>query len=412
MRKVIDLVYMLPMLHRKRRLVCRPPAWACFTFLLITLGSATAGYARERGPRVEVVCLSPPIPVRIDTRTVLVYELHVTNFDVVPLTLRRLEIFANEENSEPLGILEDDTLSAAMTRVGATMMMAGSGGEPRDARVIEPGKRSVIFMWIELPSGRAMPGTLRHRMVFSAAAAEGGNQTDTTLDDFQVPVNHAGVPILNPPFDGGTWLAGSGPSNNSDHRRTITAIDGHIYSAERFAIDWVKVGPNGDSRHDGTTRNENWWGWGEPVLAVADSEITGVVDGIPDNTPRVLPPVTLDNIAGNHVIRKIAPNRYVTYAHLQNRTVKVRLHDHVRRGAVLALLGNSGNTTGAHLHLQVTDRNSVLQAEGVPFIFGHFTYLGLGSDCEINKHPSIPWSNSIPPDNTVVEFNPATKQSH
>lgn len=107
--------------------------------------------------------------------------------------------------------------------------------------------------------------------------------------------------------------------NNSNHRRSIFAIDGHIYSPEPFAIDWPKIGPNGDSRHDGTT-NENWWSWGEPVLAVADGEITEVVDEFPDNTPRVLPPVTLDNIAGNHMILQIAQNRFVTYAHLQRGT--------------------------------------------------------------------------------------------
>jgi hypothetical protein len=209
---------------------------------------------------------------------------------------------------------------------------------------------------------------------------------------------------LSSPFHGGTWLAGDGPSNATNHRRTITAIDGHIYSAERFAIDWLKVGPNGDSRHDGSTRNDNWWGWGEPVLAVADGEITEVVDEFPDNTPRVLPPVTLDNIGGNHVILKIAPNRYVCYAHLQQDSIKVHLHDHVRSGDTLALLGNSGNTTGAHLHLQVTDRNSMLEAQGVPFEFADFTYLGPGADYELDKHVKVPWKHSIPPGDGVVEF--------
>jgi hypothetical protein len=46
----------------------------------------SACFARERGPRVEVVCPSPPIPVTIGKNKVLVYELHLTNFDVVPLT--------------------------------------------------------------------------------------------------------------------------------------------------------------------------------------------------------------------------------------------------------------------------------------------------------------------------------------
>ena len=223
-------------------------------------------------------------------------------------------------------------------------------------------------------------------MIFSAAAAGGGSPTDAILENFQVPISHDAVLTLRPPFHGGIWLAGDGPANNTNHRRAITAVDGHIYSAERFAIDWLKVGPNGDSRHDGSTRNDNWWGWGEPVLAVADGEITEVVDGIPDNVPRVLPPVTLDNIAGNHVILKIAPNRYVTYAHLQNGSIKVRVHDRVHAGDALALLGNSGNTTGAHLHMQVTDRSSVLEAEGVPFVFEKFTYLGPGADYELDKH--------------------------
>jgi len=335
----------------------------------------------------------------------LIYELHVTNFDTVALTLKQLEVFANEENSGALLTLTEAVLSAEMFRVGEAMM-AGSGAVAKDARVIEPGGRSVIFIWIELQPNRSVPASLKHRIVFSQAA---DSATDASLKDFHVPVRRDSNPTLTPPFRDGIWLAGNGPENNSDHRRTITAIDGHIYSAERFAIDWVKVGPNGDSRHDGATRNENWWGWGEPILAVADGEITEVVDGIPDNAPRVLPPVTLDNIAGNHVILQIAANRYVTYAHLQNGSIKVRLHAHVHEGDVLALLGNSGNTTGAHLHLQVTDGNSVLQSQGVPFVFESFTYLGPGSDYELDKHVSVPWVNSMPAGNVVLQFAPLKK---
>ena len=82
--------------------------------------------------------------------------------------------------------------------------------------------------------------------------------------------------------------------------------------------------------------------------------------------------------------------------------------DHVHRGEVLALLGNSGNTTGAHLHLQVTDRNSVLQSQGVPFVFAAFTYLGPGSDYP-EKQVSEPWGNSIPPGDGVLKFEAAKK---
>jgi hypothetical protein len=335
---------------------------------------------------------------------VIVYELHITNFDTVPLTLKRIEIFANDVSTEPLTTFEDDKLSAAITRVGAPMNMSGgSTAGAEDTRMLSPGGRNVVFVWIELPPNHALPQSLRHKMIFSSKPAGDDRPTDATLEDFPIRVSQDPVPILSPPFTGGVWLAGDGPANNSNHRRSVFAIDGHIYSPERFAIDWVKVGPNGDSRHDGTAKNENWWGWGEPVLAVAEGDITEVVDEFSDNTPRVLPPVTIDNIAGNHVILRITPNRFVTYAHLQKGSIKVRPGDHVHPGDVLAKLGNSGNTTGAHLHLQVTDGNSVLQSEGVPFIFAGFTYLGPGSDYP-EKQISVPWVNSIPPGDGVLKF--------
>jgi hypothetical protein len=268
-------------------------------------------------------------------------------------------------------------------------------------------------MWIELGLDKPAPASLRHRMIFGRGVAEGGagsSETETTLENFPVAVSRDVAPQLSFPFDGGVWAAGEGPSNDSAHRRSIAAIDGYIHSSERFAIDWVKVGPNGDS-HDGTARNENWWGYGEPIHSVADGEVTQVLDGLPDNTPRVLPtPVTLDNIAGNYVIVRIASNRYVTYAHLQPGSIKVRPHDHVRRGDLLGRLGNSGNATGPHLHFQVTDGDSVLQSEGVPFIFDKFTYLGPGSDYEVDKHPSIPRERAIPGNNDVVEFAPLKNQ--
>jgi peptidase M23-like protein len=373
------------------------------TFIL-SLFLLSPSWARERGPRVDVVCPAAPIAVAIGKSNVLVYELHVTNFDSVPLTLQRIELYAKDQNSRALLTLEGDKLATAMTRVGAAMMATnGMNAVAHDNRTIDPGGRNVIFLWVELPLDQKVPSTVSHRLVFSAQAAGATSPSETTLEDFEVAVRHEEVPTLSPPFHGGIWVAGDGPMNNANHRRSIFAIDGHIYSPERFAIDWVKVGPNGDSRHDGSTKNENWWGWGEPVLAVADGEITEAVDKFPDNVPKVLPPVTLDNIGGNHIILQIAPNRFVTYAHLQKGSIKARTGAHVHRGDVLALLGNSGNTTGAHLHLQVTDHNSVLESQGVPFIFERFTYLGPGADYP-EKQVSEPWVNSIPPGNAVVQF--------
>jgi hypothetical protein len=383
--------------------------------LLVVLAMPRTGLARERGPRVEVICPAPPIAVKAAMKSaeqqVLVYELHITNFDVVPLTLKQLEVYADADKSRPLKIISGDALSATMIEVGSSM---GSSAAAKTPQTIDPGRRAVVFLWIEIGLDARPPGRLRHRMVFAAAGpgdGVGSAKAESRLEDFSVLVSQDPVLLLDLPFEGGVWLAGDGPANDSNHRRSILAIDGSIHSPERFAIDWVKVGPNGDSHHDGTTRNENWWGYGEPIHAVTDGEVTQILDGIPENTPRVLPQqVTLDNIAGNYIILRIAPNRYVTYAHLQTGSIKVRLHDHVARGSVIARLGNSGQATGPHLHFQVTDGNSVLQSEGVPFIFGEFKDLGPGSDYETDKHPSTSRTDAIPGKDEVVDFTLLKKQ--
>jgi murein DD-endopeptidase MepM/ murein hydrolase activator NlpD len=341
------------------------------------------------------------VPFPLDKRLALVYELHITNFDAVPLTLKRIEISADKANGEALLSLGGDSLSEAVEQVGSKGV--------KDPQAIEPGGRAVVFLWIDLQPNHPVPSSLRHRMTFSAAStvAGGTSPPDATLEDFPVPVSRAAAFVLSPPFRGGAWLAGDGPANDSPHRRAILAVDGSIHSPERFAVDWIKVGPNGDSHHDGVTRNENWWGYGEPVLAVADGQITEVVDGIPENTPRVLPtPVTLDNIAGNYVMLRIGRQLYVAYAHLQPGSIQVHLHDRVRRGAILARLGNTGQSTAPHLHFQVTNGSTFLQSEGVPFVLEQFTFLGPGSTYEPDKHPSVAWTHSIPPGNAVLEFRP------
>lgn len=59
--------------------------WICLSLtFLVVCGLLDAGFARERGPRVEVVCPQRLVPFTLDKRTVLVYELHVTNFDACP----------------------------------------------------------------------------------------------------------------------------------------------------------------------------------------------------------------------------------------------------------------------------------------------------------------------------------------
>jgi hypothetical protein len=374
---------------------------------LVALGSlamasqGTWAQPSVRQTPVEVVTPAPPIPVVVDGKRVLVYELHVTNFGLTPLAVRRIDIFSSEHGTAPLETYTDSALAACLQLVGSPM---GSAGSTR----LDAGQRVIAFIWITLPTDAPLPVQLRHRLTFGGIDTSPTNRAtagESAIDNVIVPVLDAAVPVLSPPMRGGEWLAGSGPSNTSDHRRSVVPLNGAAHIAQRFAIDWVLVGKNGNTVHDDPRRNENFWGYGQPVHAVADGEVTDAVDSIADNTPRSpLPPVTVANIAGNYVIIRIAPNRYVLFAHLQQGSIRVHLHQRVRRGEVLGLLGNSGQATSPHLHMHVMNQNSPLASEGVPFVLDTYTFLGNGRDFPENRHSPIPRHNELPAEDEVVGF--------
>ena len=116
-----------------------------------------------------------------------------------------------------------------------------------------------------------------------------------------------------------------------------------------------------------------------------DARVTQVTDGIPENwTPDRGPalrdaravPMTLETVSGNAVTLDLGADRYALYAHLRPGSIRVSPGDRVRRGQVLGLVGNSGNSTGPHLHFQVSS-SAGLNGNGLPFVFESFDLLAM-----------------------------------
>ena len=81
--------------------------------------------------------------------------------------------------------------------------------------------------------------------------------------------------------------------------------------------------------------------------------------------------VTAANAAGNSVIEDIGGGHYVGYAHLVPGSIpaSVRVGARLGTGELIGRLGNSGNSDAPHLHFQVMDSPSFLDATGLPFVF-------------------------------------------
>jgi hypothetical protein len=176
--------------------------------------------------------------------------------------------------------------------------------------------------------------------------------------------------------------------------------------AQRFAIDYVKLGDDGRTFTGDRLKNENYHAYGVDALAVADGRVVEVKDGIPENIPgptsRAVP-ITLETVGGNHIILDLGGGRYAFYAHLKPGSLRVRLGDRVRRGQVLALVGNSGNSTEPHLHFHLSDANSPLGAEGIPYALESLEIVGrcrrIFADCTLGapytRRQSMPMANEI-----------------
>ena len=80
---------------------------------------------------------------------------------------------------------------------------------------------------------------------------------------------------------------------------------------------------------------------------------------------------TAADAAGNVTVIELESGQFVVLAHLRQGSLQVENGDSVQTGDMLARVGNSGNTTMPHLHLQVQTHSDLWDPENrsVPFAF-------------------------------------------
>ncbi len=329
--------------------------------------------AQERPAVLESVDLLVPMApqtVRIAGTTHVVYELHVTNFRPEEVAIARVQVTREGAPGVLLADYRDDELRRRIGRPGRRGL--------ENPEVVAPGMRAVVYFWIPIPDGSQTPRALGHTLELEVRRPTGA--VDAVVEGAFTRVSAEPAVILDPPLRGGPWVAISDPLLQGGHRTAIYTVGGRARIPARFAIDWIRLPAGGALDTGPGPRPPDWNGLGAEVLAVADGVVASAMDDIPDNptsSGAAAPPIPLENASGNFVALDIGSGRFAFYEHLQSGSVAVKRGDRVRRGHVIGRLGNSGSSSiGPHLHFHVSDANSPLAAEGLPFVFRRFDHLG------------------------------------
>jgi hypothetical protein len=233
-----------------------------------------------------------------------------------------------------------------------------------------PGNGRLAYVWLSFPAGQ-VPARLTNTVAFD-------NTSETRR--VAVDVTPRTLTAVKPPLEGDRWIAVN-IGNHSGHRRAIFPTGEGLRLAQRFAIDWVQLDEDRNTHRGNQRDNRNYYAYGQPVLAVAAGRIVRVQDGIPDNEPgsRAVE-ITLATLGGNHVIQELSDGTSAYYAHLIPGSLRVSAGDVVQVGDTLGLVGNSGNSDEAHLHLHFAriydPANNAVNADGLPFVFESFEIRG------------------------------------
>lgn len=360
---------------------------ATFVVASTIAGSAVAGTAQTTHPHTATPALpddtfTPVVVQPLGARHVavpgtdglvhVVYELELTNTKPAAATLQRIDVLDADRPTRVLASYAGPSLVAGLRTLKPT---------PAETAVIPFGASRLFYVELAFKPD-AVPRAITQRFRLLGAANPGPKMPPTPLEYTagRIDVARVPLPLLAPPLRGTGWVAVNGCCNSGiPHRGSFQGVNGGFYDAQRFAIDWMRVNAKGELVRGNPDDVNDYVDYGANVYAVSDGTVVDVVDNLPDQPPGKLPDpttITLRTVDGNHVTIDMGYGLYVFYAHLKKGSVGVARGDRVKAGEVIGELGNSGNTSAPHLHIQVMNGPSALASDGLPYVINRFDLAG------------------------------------
>jgi hypothetical protein len=294
------------------------------------------------------------------------WELTLTNTTSQPATLKSVKVVGPNGKRTLRRISPNEMVEGGLLRFVDRNTVPNA--------TIAPNQSRILFVAVAFHSRNDIPSKVKHELRLTAT-----DPFDNTVKTFHyvitpTPMSDRRPPVLSPPVDGPGWLASQGGCCGPDtHESAIFGLDGKLQAAERYAVDWIKIGASGRIYHGDPSVLSNWYGYGVKIRAMSAGRVVVAIDGHPDQTPLQKPPDTpFEGAPGNHVVIKEPDGLRQVYAHLVPGSLKVDVGDRVHAGEAIGLLGNSGASLAPHLHFHVVNGRHAARSDGFPYVLDRF----------------------------------------
>lgn len=180
-------------------------------------------------------------------------------------------------------------------------------------------------------------------------------------------LNYQTITDLELPFEDEWGITAGGRKHIGNHH-FIARLSG-----QRYAYDIVKVVDGNTFSGDGSS-NEDSYTFGARLNAPGYGKIISLENSIEDNSKpgEKLDSLTENQIAGNYILIDHLNGEFSMLAHFRKGSIIVSVGDIVLKGQEVGKAGNSGNSTGPHLHYQLQNTPNLLDGIGLPAQFRNY----------------------------------------
>ncbi|WP_457349244.1 M23 family metallopeptidase [Sphingomonas sp. UYP23] len=310
-----------------------------------------------------------PYVERLGLRSLLNFDFLAVNRGASSLDLREIDLVASDASGKPVLVKQVD-------HNGSLPGISTVRTDP-----LRQGQSATLFNpFFDLGTG-IPPANLRFAFTFRSVDSSGG---DVTCSINVRPRSFATTTTFALPLSGRLLAWDTHDFFSHHRRRSLTDADaistGRTENSSRYAYDLSMVDAAGSMFSGTGTRNTDWYGWNQPVLAAGNGTVVRVESAQPDQDVGnpAYPKAAIDadpwNEFGNSVVIDHGNNVFSVLAHMRKGSIKVRPGQLVRRGMMVGRVGFSGAVLTIHTHFQLQDSPNFV-AEGLPVQFSNFVRL-------------------------------------